>query len=101
MTKEQQFNQEDKAIVRAMDRKEENKNDTILNLQLQNSILLNALKEIAVVYPEDNNTDSAEILCKYLIAKAREAIDKIEPETIHPLIKNIIDSNFPPLKRDL
>lgn len=48
LTEEQQFNQEERAINKAIDIRAENKakaQDQILTLQLQNSILLNALKD--------------------------------------------------------
>lgn len=62
---------------------------------IQNKILLDALKKIAVKYPEDNNPDSPEILCKYLISTAQEAIRKVEPEpetTLNPLFQDIVNN---------
>lgn len=73
MTKQEQLNQEDRAIVNQMDKEAETKT----KLLEDNKIMLSALREIAVKYPEDNNADSAEILCKYLIALAQSAISKI------------------------
>lgn len=43
-----------------------------------NSILINTMREIAVPYPNETNCIHAKKLCKYLIARAQEAINKYE-----------------------
>lgn len=97
-TKEQQFNQEQNRTYRAIDRLEETKTklrEENLNLQLQNSILLNTMKEIAVKYPEKQTAKQAKLLCQYLIAKAQEAVRKVKPEpeeTLNPLFQDIVNT---------
>lgn len=92
MTKEEMLRQEERSILNDMDaaaEKRRNTNDTnimeqVVTLSNQNSllrrenqILIEALKEIGVTYPESNTPYQDKILCNYLILIAKEAIKKI------------------------
>lgn len=48
-----------------------------MNTQEQNSYLLSVMSEIAEDYPENNTCYQDNILCKYFIALAQQAIHKI------------------------
>lgn len=108
MTKEQQFNQEGRRINNAIDISAEKKGgyaftgqvmasikvDELDKLKRYNAILLSTMKEIAVGYERSTVIDD-NVLCKYFIGKAQEAIRKVEPEpetTLNPLFQDIVNN---------
>lgn len=96
MTKDQQFNQEDGAIVNQMDKEAETKT----KLREDNKLLLSTMEEIAVPYPETNTPEQDKILCEYLIARAQDCLIKLKPKqteesNLHPLFQSIADSIYP------
>lgn len=92
MTKDQQFNQEERALTNAMDRESETKS----KLREDNKLLLTTMEEIAVPYPETNTPEQDKILCEYLIARAQDCLIKLKPKqteenNLHPLFQAIAD----------
>lgn len=82
MTKDQQFRQEERQMSNAMDlgaAKRQAKKDAAEKKERDYDIMLKALKEIAVDYPEEMSNEQTETICRYIIALAKKAIENIKP----------------------